>query len=652
MVDVIEISPQNEMPIANKLAAEIKRAWPDVAISPTEHVTILVGIETMREIDLLVVVRLQTPRLLPAMKRRDGTMAAPDYVQGAVLLIEVKQLAPECFTIVGTEIFPVRAGKVDRESVSQQATSASIALRAFWRRYGLEQFFVYALGWLTEVGPEELAGVSPWIVGSGVTWSGLLDAAAQKNREIYEPRTPAYLDALNGLVEILTRKRPVSPLDRKRALALCNDELAEQLVSELAAVAGTKMIRITGRGGSGKTTTLALLAKRLATIGGERVLILTFHRALRGDIAHVLATTTDVPGIVGRRMVVETATAFFMKALAQFGHALPKDEREMPRYDKLDWALDELRGMLVGDANSGDAAELKSLRPEQFDFDYVFVDEAQDWTNAERDFLRALYGARRLVLADGLEQLVRRQNPCEWNAGVPSSERITRHLGRSLRMTRNLADFANAVARASGLSDWKIAPFEKLPGGRVVISVGGEVDVVALHRAVRRVAEAGGASPVDTLTCIPARSTDAVAYSDCAQKLIAAGERVWDGTVTENRDDAPADLECWRLVKYDSCRGLEGWVTIALGLDQLIASKTKYPNLQPGEDDSPENVARRWLMMAITRVVSTLIITITDPKAPLVATLRSAAATLPDGVVEWTTPEHLAEVIAPRIAAM
>jgi hypothetical protein len=175
---------------------------------------------------------------------------------------------------------------------------------------------------------------------------------------------------------------------------------------------------------------------------------------------------------------------------------------------------------------------------------------------------------------------------------------------------------------------------------------------VALHRAVRDIAAAGSASPVDTLTCIPARSSEAVAYSDCAQKLIAAGEQVWDGTVTENRDDAPADLACWRLVKYDSCRGLDGWVTIALGLDQLIASKTKYPNLQPGEIDSPENVARRWLMMAITRVVSTLIITITDPEASIVATLRSATATLPAGVVEWTTPEHLAEVIAPRIAAV
>jgi hypothetical protein len=535
--------------------------------------------------------------------------------------------------------------------VSGQAGSASIALRKFWGRYKLEQFFVHALGWLTEVGPEQLADVNTWIVGHGVTWHGLLDAAAQRNREIYEQRTPAYLDALQTLVTVLTRTRSVSPLDRKRALTLCNDELAEQTVAELAAVAGTKMIRITGHGGSGKTTTLALLAKRLATIGGERVLILTFHRTLRLDIEHLLATTIDVPGIVGRRIVVETATAFFMKALAYFENPLPNDERGMPQYNQLDGMLGELCEMLTGDANSGDAAALKSRRPEQFDYEYVFIDEAQDCTNAERDFLRAIYGAQRLVLADGLDQLVRRQNPCDWNAGVPSSERMTRHLGRSLRMTRHLAEFANAVARASGLSDWKIAPFEKLPGGRVIISVGGEVDVVALHRAVRDIAAAGGASPVDTLTCIPARSSNAVAYSDCAQELIAAGECVWDGTVDANRDDAPADLAYWRLVKYDSCRGLEGWVTIALGLDQLIASKTKYPNLQPGEVDSPENVVRRWLMMAITRVVSTLVITITDPEAPFVATLRAAAATLPDGVVEWTTPEHLAEVVTPQIAA-
>ena len=650
MVRVIEVSPQNEMPVAEKLAAEIRRAWPDVANSPTEHVTILVGIEIAREIDLLVVIRLTTPRPLPAMKRRDGRTSAPDYLQGAVLVVEVKQLAPECFVVVGNEIHPVRNGKMEPRSVNRQVGDATIALRTWWSRYGLEPFFIYGLGWLTEVDPQQLADVNAWIVGTDATWFGLLDAAAQRSAEIYERRSEAYLNAIETLVSILTRKRAVSPRDRARALALCNDELAGELVADLAAVAGTKMIRLTGRGGSGKTTTLALLAKHLATVGGERVLILTFHRTLRGDIEHLLKTTTDLPGIVGRRIVVSTATAFFLGLLDAFGSPLPTDDQGRLRYDHLDASLDELRTTLIDDPDSGEAAAMKARMPDRFDFDHVMIDESQDWTDAERDFLRAFYGARRLVVADGLEQLVRRQNTCDWFAGIASSQRTSRHLGRSLRMTRNIAEFANAVARASGLSDWKIAPFDKLPGGRVVICVGGAVDVVALHRAVRSLAAAGAASPVDTLTCVPPKSSAGEPYSDCAAQLIAAGDCVWDGTIEGNRDDAPADADCWRLVKYDSCRGLEGWVTIALGLDQLIASKIKYPNLAAGDTESPESVARRWLMIAITRAVSTLVITITNPDAPIVETLRAAAAALPDGIVEWTTPEQAANVVASTVS--
>jgi hypothetical protein len=579
MVDVIELSPQNEMPVAQRLAADIRAVWPDVAISPHEHVTLLVGIETVREIDLLVVIRLQKPRELPPILRRDGSTSARDYVQGAVL-------------------------------------------------------------------PDQLGDVNPWILGNEASWLGFIDAAAQRNPEIYERRSHAYMASLDSLVNLLTRRRVVSPRDRMRASNLCNDELAEKIVSELAEVAGKKLIRLTGRGGSGKTTTLALLAKHLAIVGGERVLILTFHRALRSDIAHLIACTSDVPGVAGRRIVVETATTFFMSVLESFDYPLQTDEQDRPSYGRLDAALDELRFMLDGEKGD-DMAELKSRLPQRFDFDYVFVDEAQDWSDAERDFLREMYGSSRLVLADGLEQLVRRQTVCDWIAGIPSTERVAKHLGRSLRMSRNLAEFANAVARESGLSDWKIAPFDKLPGGRIVISVGGEVDVVALHAAVRDAAAIGKAVPIDTLTCIPPRSKDDITYSDCARKLLAARQCVWDATKVESRDEAPDDVECWRLVKYDSCRGLEGWVTVALGLDQLIASKIKYPNLAPGETESPEGVARRWLMIALTRAVSVLIITITDPDAPVVATLRVASATLADGIVQWTTPERLADMVAP-----
>ncbi len=71
-------------------------------------------------------------------------------------------------------------------------------------------------------------------------------------------------------------------------------------------------------------------------------------------------------------------------------------------------------------------------------------------------------------------QLVRRQTPCDCNAGLPKSLRYNRNLGRSLRMVTNLASFANAFACETGPTDWRIEPFEKLPGGRIIIAVGGE----------------------------------------------------------------------------------------------------------------------------------------------------------------------------------
>ncbi len=42
-------------------------------------------------------------------------------------------------------------------------------------------------------------------------------------------------------------------------------------------------------------------------------------------------------------------------------------------------------------------------------------------------------------------------------------------------------------------------------------------------------------------------------------------------------------------------------------------------------------------MIALTRAVNTLIVTVSDPTAPVLEPLRAAAALLPAGIVEWTT---------------
>ncbi len=648
MIEINEVSPNNEEAVAKRLAASIGAAWPDIASSTLDSVTIAVGLQTLRDIDLFVTIELSEPRPLLSRLRRDGSRSPEASVQAVALVIEVKQLDESRFTIVGTQIFP-DYGRLSSRSVNAQIDDCRIALRKHRARYDVDDFFVHGVGWLTGVPTSKLDGVSPWIVGAEAGWLDILDAAAQQSPALYGRKPPSYVRAIATIRETLTRKRAVTPRDRKKSNDLCQDVIVDELIDELAAIAGHKQIRLTGRGGSGKTTTLALLAKRLALVNGERVLILTFHKTLRSDIEHLIDTLVDVPGVKARNISVETATTFFISALTELGVALPVTEGGVD-FKALPELLAHTQRAFSRDPIEGEAALLKAFAPERFAWDYVFIDEAQDWTDAERDFIRALYGSENLVLADGLEQLVRRQTPCDWNAGLPKAMRYNRNLGRSLRMATNLAAFANAFAREAGLRDWRIEPFEELPGGRIIIAVGGEPPEAELCAALLPSLTAGGAAPVDALICVPPQmvgsNPDGTRHAACAPALTAAGFTFWDACDDRVRDTIPNEPAQWRIVQYDSCRGLEGWITIAYGLDQLAVTKQKHPNLAPGETDTPENVVRRWLMIPLTRAVNTLIITITDPDAPVLEPLRAAAARLPAGVVEWTTGRECAALFA------
>ena len=61
-------------------------------------------------------------------------------------------------------------------------------------------------------------------------------------------------------------------------------------------------------------------------------------------------------------------------------------------------------------------------------------------------------------------------------------------------------------------------------------------------------------------------------------KLNKLGIKLWDGTQYELRAEYSIDMEEHRILQYDSCRGLEGWVVICLDLDQFV--KYKESNFQ------------------------------------------------------------------------
>ena len=121
-----------------------------------------------------------------------------------------------------------------------------------------------------------------------------------------------------------------------------------------------------------------------------------------------------------------------------------------------------------------------------------------------------------------------------------------------------------------------------------------------------------------------------------ATLLESAGIGVWDGTDPELRRTArePGELP---IVPYDSLRGLEGWATFLLELDERDRQRLKYPNLAPGETVSEDDVARRSLLLALTRAAHVLVVTVKDPGSRTAGWLEEAAREVgPDIVERWT----------------
>ena len=217
----------------------------------------------------------------------------------------------------------------------------------------------------------------------------------------------------------------------------------------------------------------------------------------------------------------------------------------------------------------------------RFDWDHVLIDEAQDWTDAERDLLIAVNGSRRMLLADGLVQLIRRHTSCDWMRGVAKTKCVVRHLGNSLLMQHKVAVYANAIARTLGSANWRFDSRRDLIGGRVVVLEGELDNAPALVRAFGAIAALGKADPVDNLICVPhseiVRTPDGARHAKLAAELLANGERVWDACDPMTRTSVPDHVDAWRIVQYDSCRGLEGWATLLLAFDDLYDNRTKHP---------------------------------------------------------------------------
>ena len=270
MVIVHLLSPQNEVRVAERLATEIRVAWSEVENDPNDRIDLLVGIQNGTEVDLLIAVDLAEPRLLP-VKKRVGV--APQSICSGLIVVEIKQLDPECFERIGNQFFSVYAGVRSARSVVDQARDGSIGIANIAASSGLKDLFIHSIAWLTEVPNEQLRDADKSLVGREAGFREIFAAAlAQDFRLGYESeRTRTGVRAVRARL----LNRPVlTALDRIKTERISRSAVVEEFIADLAPRAGKIAIRLAGHGGSGKTTALVLLASRLASLQGGRVVYL------------------------------------------------------------------------------------------------------------------------------------------------------------------------------------------------------------------------------------------------------------------------------------------------------------------------------------------------------------------------------------------
>jgi hypothetical protein len=655
VIEITGVTEGDEYAAAKRLERRILDLWPDLARSRTDTVRIFVGLkmhgQKIEDLDLVVIGSFEDARGFdPEWKfyPRDGDPFTPKSarVRNFALVIEVKShdATGVRFENTAASVRYVRNGNVSWECVTEKNRAQMFEFKKWLDRYGLDNIHVQNLVLFTGLKERDLPSRPHVCVASDTSFERILNVLGQVSgpREKDKRVTLSY-GTEDAFARLLAQNSPLfttlepTPLDRRRMDLIAKAALPDAWLKDL----GERQILLKGRGGVGKTVILLQMAYRAFDQSGLRSLVLTFNKALVADMRRTMSLLGVPRGVERGGVAIETVHGFIGRLMLKLG-VIDGYDGFLDDYEAHKAALQEY--LRSGTVTPDDLAAMMRADATDFDWDLVFIDEGQDWPADEITILNAVYGPRRLVVSDGVDQYVR-DSVANWTSDLPKGDFRTRRLKKCLRMKANVASFVANVAMRLGLDDWDLEPNDDAAGGRVIIYDGDlAVEPERILDLVEHARKLGN-FPVDMLACVPPGSIVKTAHgpeSAAAAFYADIGGEVWDGTVRDVREVYPTSREELRFVQYDSCRGLEGWTTINYDLDQLWDYKARQwgseghehdPLIESREEAAAKHAAR-WVMIPLTRAIDTLVIGLGKSPGPLRGVLRRVADCHPD-FVEW-----------------
>ena len=364
--------------------------------------------------------------------------------------------------------------------------------------------------------------------------------------------------------------------------------------------------------------------------------MLTYNKALVSDIRRLFALA-ELPDMFETNCVhISTMHSYFFKlANAVLFNGQINGNKFLNKYDSV---LNELLSLMSDDDAVSIVKEI-CASDSVLDWDYVLIDEAQDWSNLERDIILKLFDKGKIIVADGGQQFVRRINVCDWSV---VRDRNNIKLKYCLRQKENIVAFVNAYSQKLNILGSKVLTKNNMPGGKVIITTDDSLFDIHFHE-MQRLSSAGNIA-YDMLYLVPHALVNRD-YSGNSFALKSKFEQngifIWDGTASINRGDYSINTEEVRLLQYDSARGLEGWTVVCMDFDVFLGEKAaeyRDDSVDALMLESPMERKKKhlynWAMIPLTRAIDTIVITISDPTSETARLLKEISEDHPD-FVSW-----------------
>ncbi len=632
----------NEAEAAEQLGRLASRAYPGLEESKDIILEIFSSVQCFgqnpQDIDLLVFYADYRPRekMFKASNNK--------LIHSFCLAIEVKGHPPEKVTFEGPNILVEYNG--EKHNVTSQSEGQKQSVRKYIKRNSKngKPPWINNLIWLRKVPNTDLPKLDTNILGSDLTWQRFIDAIAMlkgsdENEVVKTFSARVWFDEI---CSIFSKRLETSKIGRKR-LEVITKTILDRNQQQYASKIGKQLLIYKGRGGTGKTVRLIQIAHQTYNEQGFRVLILTYNKALVADMRRLL-TLLGVKDAVGDKSIaVKTIHSFMYEWLIALEIITHGQEDFLSKYEE--YKEQALKFLNEGALSDNDFKTAKATYSRLLSWDLILIDESQDWPETERDFLYKTYGHKKIIIADGVDQFVRGVSRIDWRKNIDKNETQIVPLTKSLRLKSMLCETVGHFAEQIEFDNWNLEPVHESHGGKVIV-IEGNAFSEKFHKRIIATSKDDGNRPVDMLLCVPPSwvvTANGRRESTIAQRYRDWNLQVWDGVDPKMRDDFPTSLDQFRIVQYESCRGLEGWVVVNFGLDEFFEYKRSNPEITKeqreedmyfNEEEAALDYAKKWLMIPLTRAIDTLVIHISDRSSFVGKTLVELHNKFPSDI-EW-----------------